>query len=74
MRKKLKLVHRQQVEAVLESGMNAVITKPYNLKELLKAIQPPEHVIMDIDLPGTSKPMEKSTETTPQSMSLHLPA
>lgn len=32
----------QQINAVLESGMNAVITKPYNLQELLRVIQPPE--------------------------------
>ena len=43
--------------------MNAVITKPYNLDELLKAIQPPEHVVMDLDLPGTPKQIEKPTKT-----------
>ncbi|KAJ9104455.1 hypothetical protein QFC21_001950 [Naganishia friedmannii] len=35
----------EQINAVLESGMNAVITKPYNLQELLRVIQPPERVM-----------------------------
>jgi DNA-binding response OmpR family regulator len=35
----------QQIDAVLESGMNAVITKPYNLQELLRVVQPPDRVM-----------------------------
>jgi CheY-like chemotaxis protein len=57
---------KQQIELALESGMSAVITKPYKLDEMLKVIRPPKPDAEDLSTSISSSvssqiPHKKST-------------
>jgi CheY-like chemotaxis protein len=37
--------HQQQIELALESGMSTVMTKPYKMDEMLRALRPSKPVV-----------------------------